>query len=88
MKTYTYKAVGTIEGKIWMPSVLAEKEFNINFSRKDEPFKVKFNTLEDIKNHITNDGDFQSCEIIEGALIVTLHYGNRTIEHVINLGWC
>jgi hypothetical protein len=85
MKTYTYKAVGTIQGKIWMPSCICEKEFSIKFSREDVPFRVKFETLEDIKNHITNDGDFQSCEIIGGILIVTMHYSNRTIERVINL---
>jgi len=82
----TYKAIGTIKGNIWMPNIECTKDFNINFSKDNSlPFTTNFETLEDIKNHITNDGDFRSCEISEGELIVTLHYGNRTISHCLDL---
>jgi len=83
---FSYHATGEVKGNIWMPYCECTKEFNISFSRDDKkPFSRFFETLDDIKNHITNDGDFRSCEIEWGFLEVTMHYGNRTITRHINL---
>ena len=83
---FTYNAYGQIRGNIWMPYTECTKDFSINFSRdQKKPFARYFETLEDIKNHITNDGDFRSCIIDYGYLKVTMHYQNRTITHYIDL---
>lgn len=82
----TYKAIGIIEGYIWQPTNdKCQKEFDIVFSKNDKPFTTKFESLEDIKNIICNDGDFKSCEILEGELIIDGYYDNKRIRRVLSL---
>lgn len=50
-------------GYIWMPQVECTKDFSVTFTPKDQPFTRKWEGLEDALNFITNDGDFQNCEL-------------------------
>jgi len=83
---FTYQAIGQVRGNIWMPCTECTMEFNEAFSRDQSiPFTYPFDNLDDIKNHLTNNGNFRSCVIDEGMLIVTLHYMNRTITRYLDL---
>jgi len=91
MKTsyFTYKAHGTITGLIWSGLACSE-DFNITLSRYfDQPFVKNFGTVEELRKIICTDGDFERCEILEGILVITLHYSigdtKRTIQKTINL---
>jgi hypothetical protein len=86
---YTYKAHGTLTGLIWQ-GMKCEKDFNLTLSRYfDKPFVKNFGTLAELRELICKDRDFERCEILEGCLVITLHYslGNskRMIQKVIEL---
>lgn len=81
--------VGTVQGKIWMPAVECEKEFNIskrdfNYADNSTP------TLRDMALRATNDGDFQGCMIADGCLMLktTRHskkgHTTRVVYHDLN----
>jgi len=75
MKTINIRIYGIIRGYIWMPNTECTKEFNLRLSFKSEPFAYQIGCLRDALLHITNDGDFQSCEIEYAVLQVTKQKG-------------
>lgn len=61
---------GTLIGRIWMPSIACTKPFNVQFSPTSRPFARQWTGLRDALLSITNDGDFQECEIGELTIVV------------------
>lgn len=59
----------TIAGHIWMPSTLCWKD-GIKLEFGQGPWKFEGN-LRDALLQITNDGDFQSCSVVDGSLKLT-----------------
>lgn len=83
---------GWIQGKIWMPPVTCTKHFHIS----EVDFRYadgKKPTLRDMVLKATNDGDFQSAELSEGELILTMvlpradKKGSITKTKTFNLRW-
>ena len=55
---------GTLRGPIWWPfGAECTKDFDATYTPNDLPFTRPWTGLEDVLNHITNDGDFQHCTI-------------------------
>jgi hypothetical protein len=71
---YEYELRGYVVGDIWMPQTECFKPIGLRFERsKTGPHNYNggvFESLRDAALHVTNDGDFQSCEIAQGELIV------------------
>lgn len=71
---------GYLVGTIWMPAAECYKPLTYDVLREarryTEPDSV---TLRDHVLSATNDGDFQSCAIADGELLVTIarHEGNK-----------
>ena len=70
MKLISVHLSGMLEGVIWMPSVVCEKEFDITFSTDEKNPWTRYwdnylhhNKLRSALLHVTDDGDFQSCSI-------------------------
>jgi hypothetical protein len=72
-----------------MPSVECEKQFSIVLDRVPRnqttvtspgiaPYSMEITCLRDALLHITNDGDFQSCSIVEAFIEIT----HERVEHV------
>lgn len=69
---------GTKAGGIWWPSgALCSKDFDYRV-REDE-------SLRDAILSITNDGDFQSCNIVDATVIATLYKNNRRITRYFDI---
>lgn len=71
---------GTIAGQIWMPAATCGKHFTIDesdfrYSDGSRP------TLREMVLRATNDGDFQSCEIIDAT--VTFKRSTQTLTGTI-----
>lgn len=80
MKTLDIRICGTLQGPIWWPfGAICQKEFDKHFNYQQEPFKYPIDCLRDALLHITNDGDFQNCEISFAVLIVTKQKGHNKI---------
>ncbi len=62
---------GTLIGMIWMPSVTCTKPLRYDLTREDARF-TEPGTLRDHVLRATNDGDFQSCKIMDGIMEVTV----------------
>lgn len=83
---------GELQGKIWMPAVECSKQFDINLVRIPRhattrtahahgwPWEIS--ELRDALLSLTNDGDFQSCEIAWAVLEVTRVKGNKRVTRV------
>lgn len=54
---------GTLRGQIWMPAAETTKDFRETFTPDDRPFSRQWNGLRDALLYVTNDGDFQACDI-------------------------
>lgn len=66
---FSVEIVGNVKGTIWMPAVECTKDIR-EIARDDD-------TLRDTVLRVTNDGDFQSCDIEDAAVKVTLIKPNR-----------
>lgn len=75
---------GTIRGQIWMPAVECTKEFELCLSPIHSAFRRDWNGLRDAFVHLTNDGDFQSCNISEigGKAIYRLENGDQLVKYL------
>ncbi len=71
---------GYLVGNIWMPNAECFKDLNYNVTREQARTTGKM-TLRDHVLRATADGDFRSCAIAQGELIVTkyLRRNDRTI---------
>lgn len=78
---------GTLAGKIWWPQDYASKDFSVTFTPEHRPFSRPWENLPDALDHITNDGDFQGCGLVDLWLEATWREGNRrtSIHNKINL---
>jgi hypothetical protein len=91
MKTiFYYKVYGNITGNIWMPQTKCSKAFSLICERdivnqNRNPFAYHFESLRDILLHISNDGDFQSCDINECFLDISYTDGNKTVTKTYDL---
>jgi len=85
MKTIDIQIQGEIQGSIWWPyGAICTKEFNKHFNYKQTAFQYPIDCLRDALLHITNDGDFQHCEISFAVLTVTKQKGfNKIIRERI-----
>lgn len=83
--SFTMSVTGTLRGRIWMPPIESEKEFClgiIHVHNKKYTAPREFNTLREVILEVTNDGDFQNCDILaDGVLTVVLHKSSN--KHVI-----
>lgn len=77
---------GTIAGEIWMPGATCGKTFAA--SNDEYPHNAGTidgvsvpATLRDMVLHVTNDGDFQSCSIIDAT--VTFERTERTRTGIV-----
>lgn len=72
---------GTVAGRMWMPSCHAWKEFQVKLVPGGAHFAREWHGLRDALMEIANDGDFQSCGLVDAALIATYNTGpNRTTQ--------
>lgn len=71
---------GCLEGIIWMPAVICEKEFSVTFTPDDRPFTREWTGLENAIDYITNDGDFQYCKIQYAWMDIIWIDGNKRIS--------
>jgi|GEM_PF-2548864 len=62
---------GYVVGALWMPGAEAFKPFTYDLTREEQRWSAP-GTLRDHVCDITNDGDFQSCDIAEGELVTTI----------------
>jgi hypothetical protein len=70
MQTETRMTIrGYLVGAIWMPNTECYKPLAYDLTREDARF-TEPGTLRDHVLAATNDGDFQSCAIADGFLIV------------------
>lgn len=78
---------GTLTGKIWMPACYCRKDFKVEFTPEHRPFSRPWENLPDALDHITNDGDFQGCGLVDLWLEATWREGNRrvSIHNKVNL---
>ena len=76
---------GVIAGKIWMPACYCWKDFNVKFTPDDRPFTRVWEGLPDALNHIVNDGDFQSCGVVDVHLAVAWRDGKDVITRYSEL---
>ncbi len=87
----TIKVVGSIVGKIWMPSTYAAMEFNINVTTERERHTDGLSIREAIERYLSfSTGDFQSAAIATGYLILEAWNGkgNRKLTRYIDLKNC
>ena len=76
MKTTRIRIYGEVQGPIWWPvGAICTKQFDVRCSREDKPFSRQIECLRDVLLHITNDGDFQNCEISFAVLEITKQKG-------------
>ena len=64
------KFEGTLIGTIWWPRDECTKEFEVKFTPDDQPFSHLWEGMYKALDRITNDGDFQSCDILECSILV------------------
>lgn len=64
-KNYSVKLWGKIQGRIWWPQEICEKDFSVTFAPNHKPFVREWAGIRDALLHITNDGDFQNAELLE-----------------------
>ena len=70
---------GILVGKVWAPWVYAWKDFKVTFTPDDRPFTREWDGLPDALDHIVNDGDFQSCGVVDAQIKVTWKEGRDFI---------
>lgn len=76
MKTTKIRIYGEVQGSIWWPiGAICKKEFDVRCSYDDKPFSRQIECLRDVLLYITNDGDFQHCEISFAVLEITKQKG-------------
>ena len=88
VKTIDIRIYGEVQGSIWWPcGAIRTKEFDVHCSYEDKPFCRQIECLRDVLLHITNDGDFQHCEISFAVLTITKQKGlNRLVRERILQG--
>jgi hypothetical protein len=64
------KITGYLVGYIWMPCGECWKDLEYDLSGEQRRF-IEPGTLRDHVLRATNDGDFQSCSIAQGEIVVT-----------------
>ena len=75
---------GFLVGTIWMPAAECYKP--LDYSLTDQQCRtVGKMTLRDHVVRATNDGDFQSCTLALGELVVTTRNGRRTTTRTFPL---
>lgn len=83
---YEYTILGMLVGPIWIPACEACKEVVYSFVRKEadkaHPFVGVRETLREAVLHVTNDRDFQSCELRNAVLkvVASRKKGTRTVS--------
>ncbi|KKN56251.1 hypothetical protein LCGC14_0573960 [marine sediment metagenome] len=76
MKTIKIKIYGELQGPIWWPvGAICTKKFDLYCDYEEKPFRHQIDCLRDALLHITNDGDFQHCEIRFAVLEITKQKG-------------
>ena len=75
-------------GDIWMPDVECTKESTTVFTPEDRPFTSKWTGLRDALLQITNDGDFRSCVINWGIMVIRWWDGKYHIEKTVDIPNC
>lgn len=81
MNKFSVTISGTIGGKIWMPAVTCWKDFSYRMNQKvraDETFR-------DAICNITNDGDFQSCEIVDATVKIEMQKAHGTYTRYFDI---
>ena len=88
MKTIDIRIYGEVQGSIWWPcGAICTKKFDVHCSYDDTPFYQQIECLRDVLLYITNDGDFQHCEISFAVLTITKQKGlNRIMRDRILQG--
>ena len=70
----------TVQGRIWMPAILCEMNVSETFKPAPSgPWSSDWTGLRDALLKVTNQGDFQSCWIVDATMVVTwFNKSNRT----------
>lgn len=76
MPTAQISITGYLVGNIWMPNAECWKSLNYDATAKSWQWGEK-GTLRDHVLAATNDGDFQSCVIAQGEVVITHRKGSR-----------
>lgn len=77
-----------IVGNIWMPMVECRKETKTVFTPEQQPFTHEWTGLRDALLRITNDGDFRSCLIEWGCMVIRWWDGKYYIERQVDIPNC
>ena len=81
---YSISLSGYLVGPIWWPSEECYKRFDYNLTDEESRWSEP-GTLRDHVLAITNDGDFQHCEIADGILEITTYKTNRRRSRIFDL---
>ena len=84
--TTSVRLIGTVRGNIWMPNTECTKDIDHTFRmgadrhatghwRGDWPGSVRDALLSEF---VTNDGDFQSCALEPGAVVIVTRVNPET----------
>ena len=76
--TTTVRLRGYLVGNIWMPNCECFKELSYSLDDQSSRWSER-GTLRDHVLAATNDGDFQSCNIAHGELVITRTKGRRKV---------
>ncbi len=77
---------GTIQGNIWMGGLPCEKSVNYTVRDGTHFTDGKRESLRDAVLRITNDGDFQSCELLANSYLqIKLTRANKTLTRNFDL---
>ena len=79
---------GEVRGHIWLPPVECIKEFDVTFTLDNRPFTYLWTGLRNAVFFITNDGDFQSCNIDWAMLKIVWKSGKDYIVRYVELKPC
>lgn len=80
--------LGELQGNILWPNAPMTKAVREVFTPDNSPFSRQWSGLRDALLQITNDGDFQSCRLANGWMIVSWIDGNKRIEISADVPFC
>ena len=75
---------GRLQGTIWYPPITCTKDFKVTFTPENKPFTTKWAGIRAALLSITNDGDFQDCQVAELFGKVTWVNGKEYITRYVN----
>lgn len=76
---------GTLIGKIWMPACYCTKPFSMVVTTERGRFTDHSLSITEAIERVLNDGDFQSCSIVEATVIFSFWSKDRKITRYLDI---